>query len=247
MTPNIGAPIGIKGDGKIYLNDDGEACKIDKRGVQYQVGSDGRRIVLTRRPKHLYTPEEWDKMDAKAKDKASKKAKRQGAKDAKKDRKRAAVGKKLVGKMLDKMIFPKIVKIDLELGSSCTDGWEWARESFQQQLQEEFLEDVIPAVPACSVFNGDWIPAMPCTTSLPAKHRVKNAERGNCFNAMVTCPVIRKEMINNPKAMEAFMKEWKGLWDQEVFAFTQTREDDDVVTEAKRKGQKVLTWLVYMG
>ena len=48
--------------------------------------------------------------------------------------------------------FPKIVqcdKIDLELGSSCTEGWEWAQESVQQQLQEEFLEDVVPAVPAC--------------------------------------------------------------------------------------------------
>ena len=35
------------------------------------------------------------------------------------------------------------------------------------------------------------------------------------------------------------MKEWKGLWDQEVFDFTHTREYDDVVNEAKRKGQKV--------
>ena len=138
---------GIQGDGKIYLSDNGEACKIDKRGVPYKVGSDGRRIVPTRRPKHLYTPEEWDKMDVKAKDKAYKKAKRERAKDAKKTRKRAAVGKKLVDKVLDKMIFPKIVqcdKIDLELGSSCTEGWEWAQESVQQQLQEEFLQDVVP-------------------------------------------------------------------------------------------------------
>ena len=130
-------------------------------------------------------------------------------------------------------------KIDLELGSSCTDGWEWAHESVQQQLQEEFLEDVIPAVPACSVFDEDWIPAMPCTTSVPSKHRIKNAGHGNCFNAMFTRPVTRKEMISNPKAMKAFMKEWKGLWDQEVFDFTQTRDYDDVVNEAKRKGQKV--------
>ena len=42
------------------------------------------------------------------------------------------------------------------------------------------------------------------------------------------------------------MKEWKGLWDQEVFDFSQTREYDDVVNEAKRKGQKVHIWLVYM-
>ena len=139
---------GTKGDDKIYLSDDGEACKIDKRGVPYKVGSDGRRIVPTRRPKHLYTPEEWDKMDVKAKDKAYNKAKRERAKDAKK----TAVGKKLVDKVLDKMIFPKIVQCDkivLELGSSCTEGWEWAQESVQQQLQEEFLQDVVRASSTC--------------------------------------------------------------------------------------------------
>ena len=83
-------------------------------------------------------------MDAKAREKAYKKAKRERAKEANKDRKSAAVGKKLVDKLLDKMIFPKIVecdRIDLELGSSCTEGLEWAEESVQQQLQEEFLED----------------------------------------------------------------------------------------------------------
>ena len=46
MTSNTGtkARTAMNGDGKIYLNDDGEACKIDKRGVPYKVGSDGRRI-----------------------------------------------------------------------------------------------------------------------------------------------------------------------------------------------------------
>ncbi|CAE7218058.1 unnamed protein product [Symbiodinium sp. KB8] len=127
--------VGTKGDGIIYLSDDGEACKIDKRGVPYKIGSDGKRILPSRRPKHLYSPEEWDKVDAKTKKKAYKKAKRENAKDAKVSR--------------------------------------------------------------------------------------------------------RKEMLDNPKAMEAFMKEWKGLWEQEVFDFSQTREYDDVVNEAKRKGQKV--------
>ena len=50
---------GTEGDGQIYLNDDGEACKIDKRGVPYKIGSGGRRLVPSRRPKHLYSPEEW--------------------------------------------------------------------------------------------------------------------------------------------------------------------------------------------
>ena len=152
------------------------------------------------------------------------------------------MGKRAVEKVLDNMIFPKIVqcnKIDLELGSPCTEGWEWAQESVQQQLQEEFLDDVVPAVPASVVFDDNWIPAMPCTTSVQHNHRVKNGTHGNCFNAMVTRPVTRKEMLDNPKAMEAFMKEWKGWWEQEVFDFSQTGEYDDVVNEAKRKGQRV--------
>ncbi|CAE7949193.1 unnamed protein product [Symbiodinium sp. KB8] len=234
--------VGVKGDRKIYLNDDGEACKIDKRGVPYKVGSDGRRIVPSRRPKHLYSPEEWDKLDAKTKKKAYKKAKREKAKDARTARKRAAVGRRIVGNVLDKMVFPKIVqcdKIDLELGSSCTEGWEWAQELVNQQSQEVFLDDVIPAVPASLVFDDNWIPAMPCTTSLQHSHRTKNGTHGQCYNAMVTRPITRKERLSNPKAMEAFMKEWKGLWEQEVFDFSQTREYDDVVNEAKKKGQKV--------
>ena len=38
--------------------------------------------------------------------------------------------------------------------------------------------------------------------------------------------------------MEAFMKDWKGLWDQEVFEISQTHEYDDVVSEAKKQGEK---------
>ena len=94
-------------------------------------------------------------------------------------------------------------------------------------------------VPASAVFDDNRIPAMPCTTSVQHNHRVKNGAHGNCFNAMVTRPITRKEMLNNPKAMEAFTKEWKGLWEQEVFDFSQTREYDDVVNEAKKKGQRV--------
>ena len=84
--------------------------------------------------------------------------------------------------------------------------WEWAQESVQRQLQEEFLQDVAPAVPACSVFDDNWIPAMPCTTSIPPKHRVKNAGHGNCFNAMVTRPATRKEMVKKSKSYGSFMK-----------------------------------------
>lgn len=170
--------VGVKGDSKIYLNDDGESYRIDKRGVTYKVGSDGRRTqtsVFARRVGRNGYQSQRQRFPESQKRKA---------KASKKDRKRAAVGKKLVDKMLDKMICPKIVqcdKIDLELGGSRSEGWEWAEELIQQQLQDEYVEDVIPAVPACSVFNEDWIPAMPCTTSVPQQHRVKNPEHKPCF------------------------------------------------------------------
>ena len=63
---------------------------------------------------------------------AYKKDKRDKAKAAKKDRKKAAVGKKAWSKVIDGMIFPKIVQcknIDLELNDYNEDeGWSWARE-----------------------------------------------------------------------------------------------------------------------
>ena len=237
---------GMKGDGKIYLNDDGEACKIDKRGVPYKVGSDGRRILPSRRPIHKYTPEEWKKMGEAEKKAAYKKDKRDKARSAKKERKKAAMGKKviMISKVLDQMIFPKIVHrgpIDLKLKTPVgdDDGWAWAQEMSDAYAQDIFLADVTPAVPAYMVFDEDWIPSMPCTTSTTPEHREKNRAVKSCFNAMVTRPVTRKEIMNNPKAMEAFMKEWKGLWDQEVFDFTSTRKYDDVVAEAKKKGEKI--------
>ena len=50
---------GKAGDGMVYLDDDGEWVKIDKRGRLYRVDKrDGRRIVRSTRPKD-FTPEEW--------------------------------------------------------------------------------------------------------------------------------------------------------------------------------------------
>ena len=95
--------IGMKGDGKIYLNDDGEACKIDKRGVPYKVGSDGRRFLPTRRLIDKYTPEAWKKLGEAEKKAAYKKEKRDKARSAKKERKKAAMGKKVISKVLDEM------------------------------------------------------------------------------------------------------------------------------------------------
>ena len=152
---------GTMGDGKIYLNDDGEACKMDKH-VPYKVGSDGRRILPSRRPIHKYTPEEWKKMGEAEKKAAYKKDKRDKARLAKKERKKAAMGKKVTKNLLEQMIFPKIVNcsaIDLKLNTQVSDddAWAWAQEMSDAYAQDVFLADVIPAVLAHMVFDENWI------------------------------------------------------------------------------------------
>ena len=36
---------GKAGDGKVYLNDDGEKVKLNVKGYPYKIGDDGRRLV----------------------------------------------------------------------------------------------------------------------------------------------------------------------------------------------------------
>ena len=43
----------------MYLDNDAEFCKIDKRGTPYKIGSDGRKLAATKRPVDRYTPEAW--------------------------------------------------------------------------------------------------------------------------------------------------------------------------------------------
>ena len=54
---------GKAGDGKVYLNDDGEKVKLNVKGYPYKIGDDGRRMFRTSlRPKGTYSPEEWRKL-----------------------------------------------------------------------------------------------------------------------------------------------------------------------------------------
>ena len=54
---------GKAGDGKVYLNDDGEKVKLNIKGNPYKIGEDGRRLFKTSlRPKGTYSPEEWRKL-----------------------------------------------------------------------------------------------------------------------------------------------------------------------------------------
>ena len=59
------------------------------------------------------------------------------------------------------------------------------------------------------------------------------------FNAMVSRPVGRKEMMEDPDAKASMRNEWLGQHKQGVYDFSVIREYDDVVAEAKREGKEV--------
>ena len=53
---------GIASDGVVYVNDIGDEVKLDSRGRPYRVGSDGRKLMPSKRPARYITPEEWKAM-----------------------------------------------------------------------------------------------------------------------------------------------------------------------------------------
>ena len=53
---------GIASDGIVYVNDIGDEVKLDSRGRPYRVGSDGRKLMPSKRPARYITPEEWKAM-----------------------------------------------------------------------------------------------------------------------------------------------------------------------------------------
>ena len=90
--------------------------------------------------------------------------------------------------------------------------------------------------------DDDNIPMMPCLHHVKDDHRPRLGESfsGNVFHsALVSRPVGRKDMLNDPEALESMMKEWKGQWSAEVYDFKNVREYDDVVKEASRKGEEI--------
>ena len=261
---------GTASDGKIYMNDDGEPCKIDRRGAAYRVGPDGRRSIPTLRPKDKFTPEEWKALGSKGRKieldiiKAEKKKKAKSAssshdgpkpdaKEKKKEKKEARKAEKKIKKVLRKMrkeegdpdpALPVILPADVHvptLTNGGAEGWERAEDYCDMVYSQAFYEDCFAMAAETDVEGIEHkIPRMPCMSSLEKGHREKVQQSAfHFFNAMVTRPVNRKELLSNPKAMEAFMKEWKGLWDQGVFDFSVVREYDDVVAEAKAKKQQV--------
>ena len=73
----------------------------------------------------------------------------------------------------------------------------------------------------------DGAPKMPCVPCTRV-HREKLKEKFPRFHtAMVSRPVGKKEMLSNPKAVEAIRKESSGLRKQNVFYMKVVREYDE--------------------
>ena len=82
-------------------------------------------------------------------------------------------------------------------------------------------------------------PSMQCVNSERIQHREKAVKVVRFFDALVSRPVGRKEMLTNPDALASMKKEWSGLIDQGVFDLGAVREYDAVAREAKAKGEEI--------
>ena len=107
--------------------------------------------------------------------------------------------------------------------------------SENQCKEQDFTKTLVEDRYAC-------FPSLPCIPSGPITHREKiDYERSSAkfYNAMVSRPVGRSEVENNPKAKASLIKEWNGHRESGVYDFKVVKEYDNVVKEAKDKGVEV--------
>ena len=272
---------GKAGDGMIYLDDDGEWVKIDKRGGLYRVDKrDGRRIVRSTRPKE-FTPEEWKSLSHEHRKALAEEYKRReeeketdteekreakpakGKEKNKKKKKKGKVGEEDHKDEIDELFkrhdiaASEVVTSEHEtvdsVPSDCSTQFEdrviYSFDEDQAWVEwEEFVEVINPvaaSVPTSthsSPTDIPDIPVMPCTCFVKDDHRERlgSSVIGSIVgNALVARPVGRKEMLNDPEALESMMKEWKGQWTAGVYDFKVVREYDDVLKEASDKGEEI--------
>ena len=113
---------------------------------------------------------------------------------------------------------------------------------------EEFVEVINPVAASVPIekhppsLDNQGTPMMPCTHFVKDDHRERlgSSLMGSIVgSALVARPVGRKEMLNDPEALESMMKEWKGQWSAGVYDFKVVREYDDVLKEASNKGEEI--------
>ena len=112
---------------------------------------------------------------------------------------------------------------------------------YEWEESAEVVSGKVPlALPAIGE-NGEAkkYPSMPRVTSEKIQHREKAVKVVRFFDALVSRPVGRKEMLTNPDALASMKKEWSGLIDQGVFDLGAVREYDAVAKEAKAKGEEI--------
>lgn len=63
--PELHYSEGLASDGIVYVNDVGDEVKLDAKGRAYRVGSNGRKLMPSKRPSRYITPEEWKRMSPK--------------------------------------------------------------------------------------------------------------------------------------------------------------------------------------
>ena len=80
-------------------------------------------------------------------------------------------------------------------------------------------------------------PLMPCVVR-DEHHRPKIGNY-RFYNALVSRPVSRAEMLSDPEAMQSMLNEWGGLWAQDTFDGSWIREYDEVVATSKAEKQEV--------
>ena len=82
---------------------------------------------------------------------------------------------------------------------------------------------------------------MPCETPEEdtGKHRIKSPETTFGVPACVARPVGKTEIAGQPKAKEAAVKEWKRLWEKDVWDAKIAREWHDVAAEARKNNVNV--------
>ena len=125
-------------------------------------------------------------------------------------------------------------------GTDLTDETPTDFTWYEWEESAEVLSGKVPlALPAIGE-EGDAkkYPSMPCVTSELIQHREKAEKVVRFFDALVSRPVGRKEMLTNPDALAPMRKEWSGLIDQGVFDLDAVPEYDAVAKEAKAKGEE---------
>ncbi|CAE7448301.1 unnamed protein product, partial [Symbiodinium pilosum] len=255
---------GTAGDGNIYVDDDGYNVKLDKLGRRYRVRSDGVREVPASRPLGI-PPEAWARMSEREKEEAIRTRDAVERKSKAKAASKAAPKTKVEGEAAggDAPIeseenefegySPDAEPSGFPLDPEAEEVERYARERGVESDTETEAEPAAPGVEVEIDHDNDYqfyhdgfeVPEWEEIASVQEHNeKIAKEEEEEILEAilsrlaLVSRPVGRKEMLANPKAIEAVKKEWTGL-NKRCWEFESTREKDDVAREARESGEEI--------